>query len=54
MPGFEVDVLKYWDGQPLRYFAKTRDDSTVYFVVEFELCEPADDTDVPSADQDID
>ncbi|KAI9032520.1 hypothetical protein CLU79DRAFT_693420 [Phycomyces nitens] len=37
LPGFEVNVLRYWDGQPLRYVAKTRDNSTVFFIVQFEM-----------------
>ncbi|KAG0267666.1 hypothetical protein DFQ27_008446 [Actinomortierella ambigua] len=37
LPGFSLDAVKYWDGQPLRYIAKTKDSSTVFFVVVFEL-----------------
>ncbi|KAF9975771.1 hypothetical protein BGZ73_000442 [Actinomortierella ambigua] len=37
LPGFSLDVIKYWDGQPLRYIAKTKDDKTVFFAVVFEL-----------------
>ncbi|KAJ8660803.1 hypothetical protein O0I10_003446 [Lichtheimia ornata] len=37
LPMLDVDVLKYWDGQPLRYYAKTRDDMTTFFIVEFNL-----------------
>ncbi|KAI8384294.1 uncharacterized protein BYT42DRAFT_544214 [Radiomyces spectabilis] len=39
LPGFEVDALRYWDGQPVRYVAKTKDDSMVFFVIEFNLQE---------------
>ncbi|ORZ03600.1 hypothetical protein BCR43DRAFT_560255 [Syncephalastrum racemosum] len=41
LPGFEINVLQYWDGQPLRYYAKSRDDSAVFFIVEFDLFDPA-------------
>lgn len=37
MPGFSMGLFKYWDGQPLRYSATTRDKATVFFVVSFEL-----------------
>ncbi|KAJ3302220.1 hypothetical protein HDV03_005238 [Kappamyces sp. JEL0829] len=38
LPGFSINCFKYWDGrQPLRYVMKTRDGSTVFFVVQFEL-----------------
>ncbi|KAH8556377.1 hypothetical protein BGW37DRAFT_448052 [Umbelopsis sp. PMI_123] len=37
IPGFEIQVLKYWDGQPLRYIAKMRDDSATFFIIEFTL-----------------
>ncbi|KAI9275442.1 hypothetical protein BDA99DRAFT_601077 [Phascolomyces articulosus] len=36
VPGFEMDVLKYWDGQPLRYYCKTLSDE-VLFIIEFDL-----------------
>lgn len=39
IPGFEISVLKYWDGQPLRYVAKMRDNSAVFFIIEFLLVE---------------
>ncbi|KAI9312899.1 hypothetical protein BX666DRAFT_1865485 [Dichotomocladium elegans] len=37
LPMMDINVLKYWDGQPLRYYAKTRDDNTVFFIVEFDV-----------------
>ncbi|KAL1924164.1 uncharacterized protein VTP21DRAFT_7199 [Calcarisporiella thermophila] len=37
LPGFSVNVLGYWDGQPLRYVCKTRDGKIIFFVVQFEL-----------------
>lgn len=37
LPGFKVNVLKYWDGQPLRYVLKNRRTEEVYAVVAFEL-----------------
>ncbi|KAI8336197.1 hypothetical protein BC941DRAFT_428579 [Chlamydoabsidia padenii] len=37
IPGFSIDALKYYQGQPLRYICKQRDDSKVYFVIEFNL-----------------
>ncbi|RPB01693.1 hypothetical protein L873DRAFT_1580104, partial [Choiromyces venosus 120613-1] len=39
LPGFRVDILKYWDGQPLRFLLKNRESGEVYLVVEFELVE---------------
>nr|CAG8601747.1 20_t:CDS:2 [Entrophospora candida] len=39
LPGFEISVLQYWDGQPLRYVCKSRDSSVVFFVVIFQLIE---------------
>ena len=35
IPGMEVDVLKYWDGQPLRFYARTP--TQTLFIVEFDL-----------------
>ncbi|KAI9287010.1 hypothetical protein BC943DRAFT_379069 [Umbelopsis sp. AD052] len=37
IPGFEIQVLKYWDGQPLRFIAKMRDDSATFFIIEFTV-----------------
>ncbi|KAI9499467.1 hypothetical protein BDB00DRAFT_782980 [Zychaea mexicana] len=37
VPGFEMDVLKYWDGQPLRYYAKISTTEEVIFIIEFDL-----------------
>jgi Protein of unknown function (DUF1769) len=37
LPGFSLNAFKYWDGQPVRYSATTRDRSAVFFVVQFEL-----------------
>jgi Protein of unknown function (DUF1769) len=37
LPGFSLNAFKYWDGQPIRYSATTRDRSAVFFVVQFEL-----------------
>ncbi|ORX89135.1 DUF1769-domain-containing protein [Basidiobolus meristosporus CBS 931.73] len=37
LPGFELDVMKYYDGQPLKYVAQSRDGKTIFFVVVFEL-----------------
>ncbi|KAJ3033731.1 hypothetical protein HK097_004740, partial [Rhizophlyctis rosea] len=48
LPGFSVNALRYWDGQPLRFVCRTRkgmgkprgeDDGTVFFTVVFELVE---------------
>ena len=35
IPGFEVDMLKYWDGQPLRFYARTS--TQVLFIIEIDL-----------------
>ncbi|KAG9306544.1 hypothetical protein G9A89_004741 [Geosiphon pyriformis] len=37
LPGFNVGVGQYWDGQPLRYVCKTRDSKVVFFVILLEL-----------------
>ncbi|ORZ19420.1 hypothetical protein BCR42DRAFT_347943, partial [Absidia repens] len=37
IPGFSLDVLKYYQGQPLRFICKKRDDSVTYFIIEFSL-----------------
>jgi len=37
LPGFRVDILKYWDGQPLRFLLRNKESGEVYLVVEFEL-----------------
>ncbi|PWW78514.1 hypothetical protein C7212DRAFT_351262 [Tuber magnatum] len=39
LPGFRVDILKYWDGQPLRFLLRNKESGEVYLVVEFELVE---------------
>ncbi|KAF0449701.1 DUF1769-domain-containing protein [Gigaspora margarita] len=43
LPGLEIGVLQYWDGQPFRYVCKTRDSSVVFFVVVFQLVEVNDE-----------
>ncbi|PUU77842.1 hypothetical protein B9Z19DRAFT_897354, partial [Tuber borchii] len=37
LPGFRVDILKYWDGQPLRFVLRNKESGEDYLVVEFEL-----------------
>ncbi|PRP85880.1 glucan endo-1,3-alpha-glucosidase Agn1 [Planoprotostelium fungivorum] len=37
--GFKVDVMKYYNNQALKYVLKTRDNSTVFFVITMELVE---------------
>ncbi|KAL2919713.1 hypothetical protein HK105_200627 [Polyrhizophydium stewartii] len=39
LPGFSLNAFRYWDGQPLRYVAMSRDRSAIFFVVTFELVE---------------
>ncbi|KAJ1568328.1 hypothetical protein HK405_002879 [Cladochytrium tenue] len=39
LPGMPISAFHFWDGQPLRYVARTRDRSTVFFEVVFELLE---------------
>ncbi|KAH6598338.1 hypothetical protein BASA61_002893 [Batrachochytrium salamandrivorans] len=46
LPGLSLSAFKYWDGQPLRYVAMSRDRSTVFFVVTFELVEKSVYSDV--------
>ncbi|KAJ3304751.1 hypothetical protein HDU76_005135 [Blyttiomyces sp. JEL0837] len=42
LPGFSLSGFKYWDGQPLRFVARTRDRSVVFYSVVFELLDRAD------------
>ncbi|KAK3811186.1 MAG: hypothetical protein J3Q66DRAFT_404574 [Benniella sp.] len=37
IPGFSVDITKYWDGQPLTYIIKSKDSSVVFMAFQFEL-----------------
>lgn len=38
VPGFSLSAFKYWNGeQPLRYRCLTRDGTTVFFCVQFDL-----------------
>ncbi|KAF9301386.1 hypothetical protein BGZ74_006804 [Mortierella antarctica] len=37
IPGFSVDITRYWDGQPLTYIVKSKDNSVVFLAVQFEL-----------------
>ncbi|RDW87391.1 hypothetical protein BP5796_03085 [Coleophoma crateriformis] len=37
LPGFTLPIMKYWDGQGLRYVLKNRKTNTVLFVVLFTL-----------------
>ncbi|KAF9393620.1 hypothetical protein CPC16_001545 [Podila verticillata] len=37
IPGFSVDITRYWDGQPLTYIIKAKDNSVVFLAVQFEL-----------------
>lgn len=40
LPGISLSAFKYWEGQPLRFVAKSRTDpSKVYFTVWFEILE---------------
>ncbi|KAK9767547.1 hypothetical protein K7432_002599 [Basidiobolus ranarum] len=59
LPGFELNVMKYYDGQPLRYVAQTRDGKTIFFVVVFELVpeeelQNEEQTEAEIVDNDID
>ncbi|KAK9453473.1 hypothetical protein V1511DRAFT_512770 [Dipodascopsis uninucleata] len=44
LPGYSLDVLRYWDGQPLRYVMKSKTSEIVYFTLLFELIN--DDTEI--------
>ncbi|KAJ1553831.1 hypothetical protein HK096_006229 [Nowakowskiella sp. JEL0078] len=39
LPGFTVNALRYFDGQAMRFIAKSRDGKHVFYVVEFTLME---------------
>ncbi|KAL9061270.1 MAG: hypothetical protein Q9162_000144 [Coniocarpon cinnabarinum] len=41
LPGFSLGMMKFWDGQPLRYVLKTRKGGEL-FVVRFALVEKGD------------
>ncbi|KAF9923961.1 hypothetical protein FBU30_005981 [Linnemannia zychae] len=43
VPGFSMDVTRYWDGQPLTYVIKTMDSSVTFLAVQFQLI-PVKDT----------
>ncbi|KAK9252475.1 DUF1769-domain-containing protein [Lipomyces tetrasporus] len=38
LPGYSLGIMKYWDGQPLRYVLKSKT-GKVYFTLLFELVE---------------
>ncbi|KAK9367975.1 hypothetical protein V1509DRAFT_624962 [Lipomyces kononenkoae] len=38
LPGYSLAIMKYWDGQPLRYVLKSKS-GQVYFTLLFELVE---------------
>ncbi|KAL7270417.1 hypothetical protein RUND412_006883 [Rhizina undulata] len=42
LPGFSLQILKYWDGQPLRYVLKNRKTGEVYCAIVFTLIEKAE------------
>ncbi|KAI8888155.1 hypothetical protein K501DRAFT_240829 [Backusella circina FSU 941] len=46
IPGFEVNILRYWDGQPARFIAKSKEDGVIFFIVEFNLKEREQDNDI--------
>ncbi|KAF9420302.1 hypothetical protein BGZ94_009159 [Podila epigama] len=37
IPGFSVDITRYWDGQPLTYVMKLKDTSVEFLAIQFEL-----------------
>ncbi|KAK7205645.1 hypothetical protein BZA70DRAFT_237238 [Myxozyma melibiosi] len=39
LPGYNMSVMKYWDGQPLRYVLKSKSSDFVYLAIVFELDE---------------
>ncbi|KAJ3108648.1 hypothetical protein HDU97_000504 [Phlyctochytrium planicorne] len=41
LPGFSVNALRYFDGQPLRFACRSKDRSATFFTVHFELLERA-------------
>ncbi|KAJ3186477.1 hypothetical protein HDU85_007296 [Gaertneriomyces sp. JEL0708] len=42
LPGFSVNLVSYWYGQPLRYLAVSKDGRATFFVVQFELVAESD------------
>ncbi|KAJ9656862.1 hypothetical protein H2201_008384 [Coniosporium apollinis] len=44
LPGFTLPIVRYWDGQPLRYVLKNRATNTPLFVIVFTLV-PAEEVD---------
>lgn len=38
--GFNMDLLKYWDGQPLTFVCRNRSGSKTFFAVSFEITDP--------------
>ncbi|KAG0334452.1 hypothetical protein BG004_000400 [Podila humilis] len=43
LPGLSIDIRKPLDGQPLTFVVKTKDNSVVFFAVQFELV-PVEDS----------
>ncbi|KAJ3215429.1 hypothetical protein HDU67_000413 [Dinochytrium kinnereticum] len=39
LPGFSLNAMRYFDGQPFRFVCRSRDRSTTFFAVHFELLE---------------
>ncbi|KAJ1549658.1 hypothetical protein HK096_011206, partial [Nowakowskiella sp. JEL0078] len=39
LPGFSVNALRYFDGQAMKFIARSRDGKHVFYVVEFVLLE---------------
>jgi hypothetical protein len=38
LPGFSIDMVKYWDeGLAIRYVCRSKDSSAIFFVVELDL-----------------
>jgi hypothetical protein len=42
LPGFSLNIFKYWDGQPMRYSATSKDRSVTFFVIQFEFVKKSD------------
>lgn len=46
---FSMNIMKYYNGEPLRYACKSRDHKTTYFVTQFELVQAQPKTAVAPA-----
>lgn len=52
--GFSVQLLKYWDGQPVTFQCRNRSGTKVFFSVAFEIADPEGEVGSGEEDEDED